>query len=233
MPLYGIPPTAIVAVSQLATTNRLCTMVIRSKKQAKEQADKATPKTYSRHYNCYETWWNTFEAAKILRNRQLVALPAMPIIAAKVVMFLQYETTREKKKRGSTETIAGSSVGKSQVSQVISALEQFRHDSQHLYKDCPEAQIPLRHDQRIRQFESASKKDEPKRAEPSRKGTDHEGGGEFLGQAFDFLFYATPADKLAQIPIPLTSFASAHTGVYPISPVPNVFTLVCVIAPCF
>ncbi|KAJ7858249.1 hypothetical protein B0H14DRAFT_2224631, partial [Mycena olivaceomarginata] len=102
------------------------------------------------------------------QNPRLVALPAMPIIAAKVVMFLQYETTREKKKRGSNETIAGSSVGKSQISQVISALESYRLNSQHLHKDCPDTQIPLQSDARIRQFESAAKHDEPKRAEKAQ-----------------------------------------------------------------
>jgi hypothetical protein len=64
--------------------------------RAKEQEDKVTPKTYEHHYNCYEAWWNAAEVAKVTQNPRLVALPAMPIIAAKVVMFLQYETTREK-----------------------------------------------------------------------------------------------------------------------------------------
>ncbi|KAJ7839747.1 hypothetical protein B0H13DRAFT_1562455, partial [Mycena leptocephala] len=92
-----------------------------------EQEDKATPKTYDRHLKSYKTWWDAAELAKVLQNNKLVALPAMPIIASKVAMFLQYETTREKKKRGGTnETIAGSSVGKSQISQVISALESHR-----------------------------------------------------------------------------------------------------------
>lgn len=55
-------------------------------------------------------------------------------------------------------------MGKSQISQVISALEEYRRNSQHLYKNCPEAQIPLRNDERIRQFESAAKNNEPNRA---------------------------------------------------------------------
>ncbi|KAJ7474648.1 hypothetical protein B0H11DRAFT_1728346 [Mycena galericulata] len=69
---------------------------IRLEIQAKEQEDKATPKTYARHYNSYETWWNAFQVAETAQKRHLVALPAMPIIPSKVVMFLQYETTREK-----------------------------------------------------------------------------------------------------------------------------------------
>jgi hypothetical protein len=79
-----------------------------------------------------------------------------------------FELTSPQKKRGTTETIAGSSIGKSQISQVISALEDYRRNSQHLYKDCLEAQIPLRNDQRIRQFESAAAHDEPNRAEKAQ-----------------------------------------------------------------
>jgi hypothetical protein len=59
-------------------------------------------------------------------------------------------------------------VGKATISQVISALESYRLNSQHLYKNCPEAQIGLRTDARIRQFESAAKHNEPKRAEKAQ-----------------------------------------------------------------
>jgi hypothetical protein len=69
---------------------------IRLEIRAKEQEDKATPKTYDRHLKSYETWWDAAELAKVLQNNKLVALPAMPIIASKVAMFLQYETTRKK-----------------------------------------------------------------------------------------------------------------------------------------
>ncbi|KAJ7653548.1 hypothetical protein DFH06DRAFT_1417086 [Mycena polygramma] len=96
---------------------------IRLEIQAKEQVDKATPKIYGRQFGSYDTWFNTFQLETVAKNPHLVALPSMPIIASKVVPFLQIESTREKKKRGSTETIAGSSVGKSQISGVISALE--------------------------------------------------------------------------------------------------------------
>ncbi|KAJ7846497.1 hypothetical protein B0H14DRAFT_3678794 [Mycena olivaceomarginata] len=141
---------------------------VRLEIRAREQESKATPKTYGRHVNSYQSWWDLSEAAKVIRDPTLAALPALPIIAAKVAMFLQYENTREKKKRRTTETIAGSSIGKSQISQVISALEDYRRNSQHLYKDCLEAQIPLRNDQRIRQFESAAAHDEPNRAEKAQ-----------------------------------------------------------------
>ncbi|KAK7027698.1 hypothetical protein R3P38DRAFT_3190769 [Favolaschia claudopus] len=139
----------------------------RLKIRAKEQEDKGTSQTYERHFRSYQAWWDSSEAAKVAQNSRLAALPAMPITAAKVSMFLAYESTREKKKRGAG-TIAGSSVGQSQISGVITALESFRFNSQHTYKHCAEAQIPLRNDSRVRQFESAAKHDEPKRAEKAQ-----------------------------------------------------------------
>lgn len=69
---------------------------VRMEIRTKEQANKATPGTYSRHVNSYQSWWDVAEALKVSQNRNLVALPAFPIISAKVSMFLQYETTREK-----------------------------------------------------------------------------------------------------------------------------------------
>ncbi|KAJ7676820.1 hypothetical protein DFH06DRAFT_1428669 [Mycena polygramma] len=156
------------AVSSFPCSTGVPLHAIRLEIQAKEQVDKATPKIYGRQFGSYDTWFNAFQLETVAKNPHLVALPSMPIIASKVVPFLQIESTREKKKRGSTETIAGSSVGRSQISGVISALESYRLNSQHLYPDCPEAQIPLRNDVRIRQFESASKHDEPKRAEKAQ-----------------------------------------------------------------
>lgn len=69
---------------------------IQLESQAKEQGDKATSKTYSRHVSRYQDWWNLSEATKISQNPRLVAIPALPITPAKVAMFLQYESTREK-----------------------------------------------------------------------------------------------------------------------------------------
>ncbi|KAJ6499781.1 hypothetical protein DFH09DRAFT_1289918 [Mycena vulgaris] len=76
------------------------------------------------------------------------------------------KSASQKKREG--ETIAGSSIGKSQISQVISALESARLNFQHEYKSCSNAQNSLRNDTRIRQFEAAVKHDEPKRAEKAQ-----------------------------------------------------------------
>jgi hypothetical protein len=56
-----------------------------------------------------------------------------------------------------------SSVGVSGLKQAISAMEHWRLNNQHLYKDIPEAQIGLRTDPRIKAFESAASHKEPER----------------------------------------------------------------------
>ncbi|KAJ7154430.1 hypothetical protein C8R43DRAFT_885108 [Mycena crocata] len=137
------------------------THALRLESRAKDQSGKGTGKSYGRHVNSYQAWWDQHEVEKVLKDPRLVAIPALPITAAKVAMFLQYESTREKvctlrssesgvnlfglqKKRGTTgETIAGSSIGKSQISQVISALESLRSNAQHEYKSCPDEMCGL------------------------------------------------------------------------------------------
>ncbi|CAK5262885.1 unnamed protein product [Mycena citricolor] len=149
----------------------LKTHELRLESKRAEQSDKGTTRSYQRHIDGYFGWWENNNMRRIQDNPNAVQINSLPITAAKASPFLEYEMTREKKKRGksgSMETVAGSSVGKSHVSQVINALEQYRFNTAHLYKSCPEAQLGLRQDSRIRQFESASKHNEPKRAEKAQ-----------------------------------------------------------------
>jgi hypothetical protein len=118
-------------------------------------------------------------------------IPAFPITAAKATMFLDYTSTCAKvsnfekksflllfspllngvwfqRKHGSSETIRGSVVGLSVIKQTISALENYRFQHQHLYKDVPELQLGLRLDARIQRFESAAKHNEPKHVESTQ-----------------------------------------------------------------
>ncbi|KAJ6620587.1 hypothetical protein B0H10DRAFT_2215859 [Mycena sp. CBHHK59/15] len=137
---------------------------------ADEQAGKGTDPAYARHVRSYESWWALNQASRVEADPSWKEVPAHPITVTKVTLFLEYETTREKKKRGSSETQAGTTVGKSQVLQVISAHENYRINHQHLnnYKNDPEARVKLRDDTRIRTFESAAKHNEPKRAESAQ-----------------------------------------------------------------
>jgi hypothetical protein len=75
-----------------------------------------------------------------------------------------------------------STVGLSQIKQVINALEHWRFTNQRQYKDQPDTQRPLREDVQISAFESAAAHDEPKRIEMAQalKATGTSSGKFFL-----------------------------------------------------
>ncbi|KAG1879431.1 hypothetical protein C8R48DRAFT_685646, partial [Suillus tomentosus] len=141
---------------------------IRLRLVAEERTDKGTNDAYARHVRNYVAYWDQYQAEMVANNPTWTSVPALPISAAKVLIFLNHERTREKRKPGSSDTIPGSNVGKSVIQQAISALEDWRMSHHHLYLGVPEAQVRLRDDNRIRQIESAAKHDEPKRAESSQ-----------------------------------------------------------------
>lgn len=77
------------------------TQTNRLKLAEKTQADKQTAATYARHYGSYTIWWDSDQAARVKSNPdEISAIPALPITAAKVAMFLEYESTRQKVRRG-------------------------------------------------------------------------------------------------------------------------------------
>ncbi|KAJ7228269.1 hypothetical protein GGX14DRAFT_554371 [Mycena pura] len=71
------------------------TKVIREK----EQDDKQTKGSYSRHIKHYQTHWATIVYAAGDPATGRTPLPAMPITVGKAIIFLQYESTRPQKKR--------------------------------------------------------------------------------------------------------------------------------------
>lgn len=158
---------------------------------AKEQEDKGTKTSYERHFTAYQLWWSTvYQPMVVATDPTREHLPALPITAAKVTMFLDYESTRPKvrlisrdlyliidepsfsvsqcKQGRRGETIPDSFLGRSHLKQVISALEYYRLRNQSDYPGNPEAQRALRSDERIRQFEDSVSHDEPKRVEKSQ-----------------------------------------------------------------
>ncbi|KII91422.1 hypothetical protein PLICRDRAFT_173275 [Plicaturopsis crispa FD-325 SS-3] len=180
LPTSTLAPTSAIypAVSAVSNAALLSHSIERLEAQSQdlriqlmeqEQGNKQTSDTYARHVIAYETWWDADQASAVASGLSKIAIPAFPIIVSKVAMFLKYETTREKKKRGAVgESVAGSSVGKEHIKQIISALEHKRLHHQHLYRDIPDAQISLRGDVRIRVFESAAKKNEGERIRKSQ-----------------------------------------------------------------
>ena len=65
---------------------------------AKEQSDKATHMAYQRHVKAYGDWWERYQAQVIAADPGRCYIPAFPITCPKVVMFLQYESSRPKLK---------------------------------------------------------------------------------------------------------------------------------------
>ncbi len=62
----------------------------------REQSDKSTANTYRRHVDRYKRWWQGYQAEQASAIPGWTMIPAFPITAAKVSMFLGYESTREK-----------------------------------------------------------------------------------------------------------------------------------------
>ncbi|KAJ8488942.1 hypothetical protein ONZ45_g13777 [Pleurotus djamor] len=113
---------------------------------------KGTEVAYSRHLRNYEAFWASQAHLNIL---------AMPITATKVAHYLEYESTRAKRKHDDLE-MPGTRLGVQSIKQTVSALESHRRNHQHedLYKQCPESQRPLRDDERIRTYERAAQTSE-------------------------------------------------------------------------
>ncbi|GBE83985.1 hypothetical protein SCP_0510440 [Sparassis crispa] len=131
----------------------------------RSQSDRGTGASYERHVRNYFSWWATFQQQETAKAPGRVAVPAELITAVKAVMFIQYESTCPKRKRGGADAQDGTTIGKSGIAQAISALESYRKNCEHLYKDVPDARVSLRADQRIRTVEDAAKHNEPLRIE--------------------------------------------------------------------
>src|SRR5215471_2395574 len=142
---------------------------VRLRQAQQVQGNSLTATTYERHIRNYRDWWTQDQAARSESELGYTLIPAFPVTAAKVALFLQYETTREKvggvfffpffffflscgfvpgpnvplsqhARGGRTMTVPNSTIGKSVVAQAISALENWRLNHHHLYKDNIEAQ---------------------------------------------------------------------------------------------
>ncbi|KAH0832250.1 hypothetical protein J3R83DRAFT_13225 [Lanmaoa asiatica] len=110
----------------------------------KEMEGKGTAKSYPRQVHNYQTWFDAAQAHVVKKDPTRVVIPAFPITATKAAMFLQHESTHEKYQRGSrSNIIEGSSLGKSHIAQVISALEKHRLNHEHEHPCNHETRMPL------------------------------------------------------------------------------------------
>jgi hypothetical protein len=75
--------------------------------------------------------------------------------------FINYYILQKRKLADGTQST--STCGHEHAKQVVSALEHYRFNSQHLYRDIPEALVNLRTDSRIKTLEAAFAHNEPER----------------------------------------------------------------------
>jgi len=62
----------------------------------KELEGKGTAKSYPRQVQNYQLWFDADQARTAAEDSTRVPIPAFPVTAAKVSVFLHHETTREK-----------------------------------------------------------------------------------------------------------------------------------------
>ncbi|KAF8583497.1 hypothetical protein K439DRAFT_1617415 [Ramaria rubella] len=137
---------------------------VRDQIQATLVSDTTTDANYARYVRDYEFWWAKNKAHLCNDNPARTPIPPFPVTAGKVILFLDYELKRPKRKRGNNdESMEGTTVGSSVIRGAVSALERMRCRDAHLYPKDPEARIPLRSDDRIKRAEAAVKHHEPER----------------------------------------------------------------------
>ncbi|PPR03148.1 hypothetical protein CVT24_012765 [Panaeolus cyanescens] len=137
------------------------------KREAEYISNKDTKRAYSRHVKNYVTWWDNDQ---LKHKDKSSRVPAHPITASKVVVFLNYEFDRKKKSSGGDE-LDNTKVGVSSIKQAISGLDWYRrrHHRDPEYQACPEAQRSLREDPDVRRMEEMASAREPKRLEESQE----------------------------------------------------------------
>jgi hypothetical protein len=94
-------PPAMLSITSPRTRHSLDLIEVEShqlrlQKEEQEQSGKQTMKTYRRHLKSYVAWWERTQADVTANDPTRIFVPAMPITAAKVTLFLQHESTREK-----------------------------------------------------------------------------------------------------------------------------------------
>ncbi|KAJ7639045.1 hypothetical protein FB45DRAFT_1133920 [Roridomyces roridus] len=131
-------PTSALQASYAALEDR--SHRLRQDVVSENQELKQTGRIYGRHYKAYVEWFDEFEAGRVKADPSYAPIPALPITVAKVTTFLDYEMTRPKKSKLAEGADSMSTCGHEHAKQVVSALEHYRFDTQHLYPNDPLAQ---------------------------------------------------------------------------------------------
>jgi hypothetical protein len=99
--LVRLTPASSVPLEELGLTHSLARLeaeshTMRLRQLRAVQNDSQTGPSYARHLTHYQVWWEPDQAVCCAREPGFTPIPHFPVTAAKVAMFLEYETTREK-----------------------------------------------------------------------------------------------------------------------------------------
>ncbi|KAI0085603.1 hypothetical protein BDY19DRAFT_996518 [Irpex rosettiformis] len=163
LPLFTLdPPSPFVPDPPSPSINKSLTRLTqethaRAAAQLQSKQDNSqTGRSYSRHVRNYEKFWVREQQTRAAADSTWVDVPAFPITATKVALFLDYEMKRPKLKPNQ-QIEPGATVGKYHIQQAISALEDWRTKNVHRFPDEREMLQPFRTDWRISQLESLAK----------------------------------------------------------------------------
>lgn len=131
------------------------------------QRNTQTFRSYNRHIIAYEKFWEKLQTDRLADDPTWQVVPSFPVTAMKTAVFLEYESTRSKRKPNGQDTIEGSKLGRHHIQQVINSLEDWRKTNEYKYPTDQEARRPLRADNRIRTIEAGALRNERKRIDDS------------------------------------------------------------------
>ncbi|KAF8575521.1 hypothetical protein K439DRAFT_1623538 [Ramaria rubella] len=106
------PAAAIVGLEKLLHDMNMLSYRVHDQIQATLVSETTTDANYARYICDYEYWWTNNEAQLCNDSPSHIPIPPFPVTAGKVVLFLDYELKRPKRKHGnSNESMEGTTVG--------------------------------------------------------------------------------------------------------------------------
>jgi hypothetical protein len=88
----SVPSGLAISLARLETESH----AVRLRQAKAVRDDSQTGDTYARQVARYQSWWESDQASRHAADAGYTVIPPFPVTAARVVMFLEYETTREK-----------------------------------------------------------------------------------------------------------------------------------------
>ncbi|KIJ42159.1 hypothetical protein M422DRAFT_254852 [Sphaerobolus stellatus SS14] len=110
------------------------TYQVKDRMKARCQEGNKTQSIYDRYVKAYKKWWDRDQFLRKNQNPNHEVIPAFPILAYKVTLFLDHEMSHPQYKWGSSDEFKeGTTVGKGVIKLAVSALESHRRANKHQY----------------------------------------------------------------------------------------------------